>query len=158
MILNILWPTFALVALVFVVWFTLFVQRMAHLRRHPPRPEDFADGEAALRYFSPVEMPANNLANLFEMPVLYFALVPLLVIGGQATPAQGALAWLYVLLRATHSFIHIGPKAVRPRFLVYLASCAVLMAMWIGFFFDMVVAARNYGMAEAAAIAAGGTL
>ena len=76
-VLNILWPTFALVALIFVVWFTLFFQRMAHMRRNPPRRDDFADGEAALRYFRPVEMPANNLANLFEVPVLYFALVPL---------------------------------------------------------------------------------
>ena len=59
-VIEILWPTFALVALVFVVWFTLFVQRVRHMRRMPPRPADFADGEAALRYFRPVEMPANN--------------------------------------------------------------------------------------------------
>jgi hypothetical protein len=136
----ILWPTFALVALVFAVWFVLFVQRMAHIRRNPPRREDFATGDAAMRYFAPVEMPANNLRNLFEMPVLYLALVPLLLFTHQAGHAQVALAWIYVALRAIHSFIHIGPKKVQPRFMVYLASCATLSAMWIGFFVDMVAA------------------
>lgn len=140
-VLGILWPSFALVALIFVVWFTLFVQRMAHIRRNPPKPDDFATGAAAMRYFEPVEMPANNLRNLFEMPVLYFALVPLLLITHQAGHAQVILAWAFVLLRVLHSLIHIGPKVVQARFLVYLLSCAVLMAMWIGFAVDVATAA-----------------
>ncbi|MCD2315064.1 MAPEG family protein [Sphingomonas sp. IC-11] len=146
-VIELLWPTFALVALIFVVWFTLFIQRFTHMRRHPPGPRDFADGEAALRYFRPVEMPANNLANLFEMPVLYFALVPLLILTGQANHVQVALAWMFVLARSIHSFIHIGPKKVQWRFFAYLASVIVLMAMWIGFFVDMLRVAREYSRA-----------
>jgi len=135
--LGILWPTFALVALIFTVWFILFVQRIGHMRRNPPRAEDIATGEAAMRYFTPVEMPANNLRNLFEMPVLYFALVPLLLITHHANHLQVLLAWIFVALRALHSFIHIGPKKVMPRFMIYLASCITLLAMWIGFAIDM---------------------
>jgi hypothetical protein len=149
-ILDILWPTFALVALIFGVWFTLFVQRSAHMRRNPPKRGDFADGEAAVRYFRPVEMPANNLANLFEMPVLYFALVPLIVMTAQANYIQVTLAWLFVAARAVHSFIHIGPKKVQARFFAYLMSVIVLMAMWIGFFVDIVQAAGEYHRAMGA--------
>ena len=109
---NILWPTFALVALVMVVWFTLFAQRMAHMKRTPPTADTFARPSTAQAYFEPVAMPANTLANLFEMPVLYFALVPLLVIGSMASIAQVGLAWAFVILRAVHSYIHIGPKKV----------------------------------------------
>jgi hypothetical protein len=133
----ILWPTFALVALIFAVWIVLYAQRIGHIRRNPPRREDFATGAAAMRYFEPVEMPANNLRNLFEMPVLYFALVPLLLVTAQAGPVQVVLAWIYVALRAVHSWIHIVPKQVQPRFFVYLASCVVLAAMWIGFAVNM---------------------
>lgn len=136
---DILWPTFALVALVFVVWMTLFVQRIGHIRSHPPRPEDFATGAAAMRYFEPVEMAANNLRNLFEMPVLYFALVPLLLVTGKAGLVQVVLAWAYVALRTVHSYIHIGPKIVTRRFFVYLLSCVVLSAMWIGFAVSLIV-------------------
>lgn len=141
-VLGILWPTFALVALIFIVWFTLFVQRLGYMKRNPPRAEDFLTGETAMRYFAPVEMPANNLRNLFEMPVLYFALVPLLMITHHANHIQVLLAWIYVLLRVVHSFIHIGPKKIRPRFMVYLASCVVLSAMWVGFAIDMLTVPR----------------
>ena len=133
-----LWPTFALAGLIFLVWATLLVQRLRHIRSNPPRNADFATGAAAMRYFEPVEMPANNLRNLFEMPVLYFALVPLLLVTGHGGEVQVVLAWAYVALRTLHSFIHIGPKRVTPRFFVYLASCAVLSAMWIGFLVEAI--------------------
>ena len=45
------------------------IGRAAHMKRTPPRADDFATGDAAMRYFTPVEMPANNYRNLFEMPV-----------------------------------------------------------------------------------------
>lgn len=144
MLIAILWPTFALVALIAVVWLAMFVQRFGHIRRNPPRADDLATGDAAQRYFSPVEMSANNLRNLFEMPVLYFALVPLLLITHQAGHAQVLLAWIYVALRAIHSFIHIVPKKVPLRAMIYVMSCAVLFAMWIGFAIDMIGAASAH--------------
>ena len=134
---DILWPTFALVAIIYAVWLVMFVKRFGHIKRNPPQPADFVSGEAAMRYFQPVEMPANNLRNLFEMPILYFALVPLLLLTHHAGHIQVALAWIYVVLRAIHSAIHVGPNRVIPRFSVYLASCVVLSAMWIGFAIDM---------------------
>ncbi len=140
MIKDILWPTLLLVGLVFAVWIVLFAQRGALLRRSPPTPEDFATGEAALRYFQPVEMPANNLRNLFEMPVLYFALVPLLIVTHHANRIQLMLAWAYVLLRIWHSIEHVVVKQVPRRFLAYLLSCMVLSAMWIGFAVDLAAA------------------
>ena len=145
--LNIIWPVFALVLLTFGVWFTLFVQRVAHMKRVPATRDDLATGAAARRYFEPAEMPSNNLVNLFEMPVVFYALVPLLIIGSPhpgVPAAQVVLAWLFVLLRAAHSFIHIGPKKVPQRFMIYAASCAVLLAMWIGFAIDTVAAAHRY--------------
>lgn len=141
-----LWPTFALVALVFVVWVALFIQRGRHIRANPPKPEDFTTGEAARRYLTPVEMPANNLANLFEMPVLFFVLVPLLLMFRQVTTAQLMLAWAFVGLRVLHSIVHIARGPVRTRFHVYAASVAVLSAMWIGFGWDAVQSSRLYNI------------
>lgn len=137
MSLSILWPTFAMVGLIFIVFLTMFVTRAGHIRRNPPTSGEFDSGEAALRYFSPIEMPANNYRNLFEMPVLYFALVPLLLLTDQASGVQVALAWVYVALRCLHSFVHIGPKKVPVRALLFALSAMVLMAMWIGFAIDI---------------------
>src|SRR3954470_18240766 len=127
----ILWPTLVLAALIFAVWGTLIVQRYGHIRRNPPTAADLDNREAAMRYFRPVEMSGNNLANLFEMPVLYFALVPLLILMNHADGLEVGLAWLFVLFRALHSYCHIARKTVTSRFIVYLASCAALLAMWI---------------------------
>ena len=134
----ILWPAFAMAALIFAVAFVLLFQRMGHIKRSPPRAEDFATGAAAMRYFEPVEMASNNLRNLFEMPVLFFALVPLLLYTGHGGTAQIALAWAYVALRALHSAIHIGGGPVRRRFLVHLIATILLIAMWIGLFVEMI--------------------
>jgi hypothetical protein len=147
--LGILWPTIALVAVIAAVWATMFVQRMGHMKRNPPSAADFASGEAAGRYFAPVELSSNNFRNLFEAPVLYFALVPLLLITHQANHIQVLLAWIYVALRAAHSFVHIGPKKVPLRFLLYAASCAVLIAMWIGFAVDLAHAQSVIDAADA---------
>jgi len=134
----ILFPTIALVALVFTTWVSLFVARFRHIRACPPGADAFRSGSAARAYFEPVELPANNLANLFEMPVLYFALMPLLLFTGLVGHAQVALAWVYVGLRALHSILHIVVRKVIPRFQVYLVSCIGLSAMWIGFAVDLV--------------------
>ncbi|CAN5134784.1 MAPEG family protein [soil metagenome] len=135
--LAILWPTVALAGLIFVVWFVLLRKRFAHIAANRPTAADFANAEAVGRYFRPVERPAQNLANLFEMPVLYFALVPLLVLMGSASAAQVALAWIFVALRVVHSAIHIGPNTVRTRARVYIASSIALFAMWVGFVIDL---------------------
>lgn len=133
----ILWPVFALVAVIYAVWFVMYIQRFAIMRRDPPTAATFATPEQAKRYFQPAELSANNLINLFEMPVLFFALVPLLMVTHHANHIQVALAWAFVALRALHSVVQVAVKRVPLRFFVYLASCVVLAAMWIGFAVDI---------------------
>lgn len=142
--LGILLPTFALVLLIFVMWIIMFAARGAHMKRVPARPEDFASGDAAMRYFAPVEMPANNYRNLFEMPVAYFALIPLLILGDAANIIQVTLAWAFVALRIAHSYVHVGPKIVPVRAWLYIGSTTLLMVMWVGFAWDVCTAHTPY--------------
>ncbi|MBJ6120612.1 MAPEG family protein [Sphingomonas mollis] len=146
-LLHIMWPTFAMVALIFTTWSTMLVQRLGHLKRTPPSADDFATASATNRYFDGVDTAANNLRNLFEMPVLFFAIVPLLMGTRQAGIAQVLLAWIFVLLRAAHSRVHIGKGSLQARFRLYFASAIILSAMWIGFFVDFIRAAAAYSHA-----------
>ena len=143
----ILWPTFALVALIFAVVMAMAVKRFGYIRSTKPRREDFATSAAQKAYFQPIDSAAHNLANLFELPGLFFALVPLLLIFHHAGHIQVALAWLYVALRALHSFIHITNRPALGRFRTYLASCVVLSVMWIGFAVDMATVSVELGKA-----------
>ena len=140
----ILWPTFAMVALVFAVWLKLVVGRLRHVKANPPTRETFRTGDDARRYFAPVQLPGDNLQNLFETPVLFFALVPLLLMFRQVSVAQLILAWFFVAFRLGHSFVHVGRNDVRLRFQLYVASVAVLSAMWIGFLVDSIAGSRLY--------------
>jgi hypothetical protein len=143
----ILWPTITLAALSFVVIVWVAVARAGYMKKTPPRPEDFATGEAAMRYFQPVEMPANNLRNLFEAPVLFYALVPLLLITHQASHVQVILAWVYVTLRVIHTVAHVVLGKVSVRAPPFWVSVIVLMAMWIGFAIDIASAQSTYDAA-----------
>jgi hypothetical protein len=75
--------------------------------------------------------------------VLFLALVPLLLLTGRAGVAQVLLAWAYVGARAVHSWIHVTHNRVPARFRAFLVSVAILSAMWIGFFVDCVMLARQ---------------
>jgi hypothetical protein len=82
-------------------------------------------------------MARANLANLFEMPVLFFALLPLLALTQRMSDLELALAWIYVALRYAHSWLHIVARDVRARARCYLASSLVLAVMWIAFAIDV---------------------
>ncbi|WP_298333531.1 MAPEG family protein [Asticcacaulis sp.] len=140
---SLVWPTLALAGLTFGVWLVLSQQRLAQVRRHPPTAANFANSAAVQRYFSSAEKPTRNLANLFEMPVLYFALVPMLMLTGHVTLTQVVLAWTFVGLRGLHSVIHIGHNRIRDRARAYLASCVVLAAMWIVWLVDLTLASQG---------------
>jgi hypothetical protein len=145
---GILWPTFALVALIFVVWAVMVTHRVVHFGRNPPNREDLRHDDAALRYAS---APGSNFHSLFEFPVLYFALVSLLFITHHGNHVEAVLAWAFVILRAVQSVIHIGSKNWPACGAAAFFSSIVLLAMWIIFFIDMLHAASLYHQAMGAA-------
>lgn len=140
---SLVWPTTALAGLIFVVWLVLIQQRLAKVRRNPPTAASFANSAAVRRYFASAEKPARNLANLFEMPVLYFALIPMVMLTNHVTLVQVGLAWTFVGLRALHSVIHIGHNRIRDRARAYVASCVVLAAMWVVWLVDLTLASQG---------------
>jgi hypothetical protein len=80
-----------------------------------------------------VKVVSRNFINLFEMPVLFYAVCISAYAVHQVTHALLILAWGYVILRIVHSLIHVTYNYINQRFLVYATSCAVLFVMWIIF-------------------------
>lgn len=73
---------------------------------------------------------SNNYKNQFEIPVLFFAVTAFALNLGQADQVMTALAWVFVLARAAHAIIHIGPNIVKWRAITFLAGVATVLAMW----------------------------
>lgn len=73
---------------------------------------------------------SDNLMNLFEMPVLFYALCAVAIGTHVVTVNFVRAAWVYVALRAAHSAIHCTYNEVMHRFIVYAISCLWLFGMW----------------------------
>jgi hypothetical protein len=126
-------PMVAMVFLTFAVWTMLFIRRIPKVKSDPV-PLDAMRIRATRPILSEKEMAANdNLMNLFELPVLFYALCLALAVTGYRSDVFTFGCWGYVGLRAVHSAIHCSVNNVLLRFAAYLGSTLLLFALWVGF-------------------------
>ena len=71
--------------------------------------------------------PSDNLKNLFEIPVLFYALALYLFVTNQVDAAYVSAVWIFVAFRALHSAVHCTFNLVMLRFYLYLFST---LAVW----------------------------
>jgi hypothetical protein len=118
-----------------LAFFTGFVflrtasDRISEMRTRRIHPQQVATSKLAAEKYENVQS-ADNLRNLFEMPVLFYALCGFLIVTNLTTPVLLACAWGYVALRICHSWIHLTGNKVIRRFQVFVASSMVLFVMW----------------------------
>ena len=125
----ILHPTVAMVAVTAIVWVRLLTDRVGEMRERRIPGQAVATSRQIAEKLTRIQS-ADNFKNLFEMPVLFYALCLTLTVSQSATPMLVAGAWLFVGLRALHSVIQCGYNRVNHRFAVYLISSLLLFAMW----------------------------
>lgn len=128
----ILWPMVALAALTFAVAGRMYSRRVAEMRARRISPQSIASRRAAVE---PLEdtAAADNFANLFELPVLFYVLCLALYVTAGVTTPQLVLAWVFVALRIAHSVIHCTYNRVMHRFQVFVLGMLCLLAMWVLF-------------------------
>lgn len=127
----IFWPLTVQVLLTLVVALRMYYARVAELRSRRIRPQELATsrGAASLENVA----AADNFRNLFELPVLFFAVCPILYITNGVTPLQLTLAWAFVCFRIAHSLIHTTYNRVMHRFRVFVLSMLSVFSMWAVF-------------------------
>ena len=114
----------------FCVWVYMYIRRLGYIFGRQIDAQAIASPEQ-LNALLPeaVNRPSNNLKNLFELPVLFYALCALLLATQKADGLYVQLAWIYVALRTLHSLVHCTVNLVLPRFALYMASSVVLWGM-----------------------------
>ncbi len=128
---ELLLPVFVQVALTFVLVFWLAPLRIGALRSGAVKPDD-----VALRQPNWPERTlqiTNCLLNQFELPVLFYALVAFILITSTNSLIFVILAWVFVLSRLVHAYIHTGSNIVRYRGPAYGVGALALAVMWIIF-------------------------
>lgn len=125
-------PLMAMIMLTIAVWFYMYARRLAYLTKQNIDAQELATPEkVAATIPEEVNNSANNLKNLFEIPVLFYVLALIAHASGLADGLFVNCAWAYVALRAVHSAIQCTVNKVMPRFMAYALSCLVLWFMAI---------------------------
>ena len=121
-------PFFATMGLTLVVWVYMYVRRIHFIQSRRLSPIVLA-APGKLAELSPpaVSNPSDNLKNLFEIPVLFYALALYLFATQQVDAAQVKAAWVFVAFRTAHSAVHCTFNLVLLRFSLYLAAT---LAVW----------------------------
>jgi hypothetical protein len=124
----ILGPVLALMLLTLAVWIYMYIRRIAFITRERIDSRRLEiPGELARVSPAAISNPSDNLKNLFELPVLFYALALLLFVTQSVDATYVAAAWLFVAFRTAHSLVHCTFNRVMVRFYCYLAAS---LALW----------------------------
>ena len=118
-----------MVLLVMLVALRMLYVRVTEMRTRRIHPQQVATSKTQADKFQSIQA-ADNYRNLFEMPVLFYALCILLVVLNKADGTYVTLAWLFVALRFAHSAIHCSYNNVNHRFIAFGTSTVLVWAMW----------------------------
>lgn len=127
----ILLPLFVQVALTLFLLFWTGRARVAAVRRGDVHPRDIALRQP--NWPKQETQVANAYHNQLELPILFYVLTVLAIITRHADLLFVALAWLFVVLRLVHAYVHLTSNHVGRRFAVFAASTLVLLIMWVIF-------------------------
>ncbi|PKP81376.1 MAG: hypothetical protein CVT79_11070 [Alphaproteobacteria bacterium HGW-Alphaproteobacteria-18] len=124
-------PAAVLVAWTLVVWAWMLATRvpaMQKARLHPEKAKHTRGG-AWNALPSEVRQVADNYNHLMEQPTIFYAIVMVLAVSGEAGMVDVGLAWAYVGLRIIHSLWQATKNVVMIRFYLFVASTLVLFPL-----------------------------
>ena len=134
----VLLPVFVQVGLTFALLFWMAFARTGSVRRGETKIRDIALGQSA--WPERAQQISNSYDSQFQIPLLFYVLVILAWITKQADLLFVVMAWIFVILRLAHAYIHTTSNHVPTRFKVFGAGMLVLLVMWIIFAVRILIA------------------
>ena len=120
-------PFFATIFLTLVVWVYMYIRRIRFITSNTFTAKELTPSVFAQLSPPEVANPSDNLKNLFEIPVLFYALALYLFVMQQVDTVYVTAAWVFVVFRALHSAVHCTFNLIMLRFYLYLIST---LAVW----------------------------
>jgi hypothetical protein len=122
-------PFFATILLTLIVWIYMYIRRLSFISGLKINQQELA-APGVLEKLSPPSVinPSDNLKNLFEIPVLFYAIVLYLFVTKQVDSIYVNAAWIFFGFRVLHSAIHCTSNLITFRFAAYIIST---FAVWL---------------------------
>lgn len=134
----ILLPVFVQVALTFAVLMWMARSRVAAVKGKAVKAGDVALGQ--LNWPPRVQQISNNYHSQLQLPVLFYVLTLLVIVTRSADLLFVVLAWLFVVSRLIHCYIHTTSNFMLYRFYAFATGMFILLAMWIIFAVKIILA------------------
>ena len=122
-------PMFVMFLLSAFVLARLFLARVRAVRQREVDLEYFRLYQGAVEPLRSVQL-ARHFSNLFEAPVLFYAVCLAAAVTQRDAMSLTVLAWCYVALRIAHAWVHLTFNGFPWRVRTYMGSWLVLAAMW----------------------------
>ena len=127
----VLLPVFVQVALTFALLFWMATARTGAVKRGETKIRDIALGQP--NWTTRTLQIGNCLTNQFQFPMLFYVVVILALFTKTADIVFVVLAWVFVLSRIAHAYVHTTSNHVPTRFNVFAVGIFVLLIMWVMF-------------------------
>jgi hypothetical protein len=132
---EVLLPLFVEVILTFVLLFWMAPLRTRAIRSGAVRADDIALREP--NWPERITQIGNSYCSQFELPVLFYVLTILAYITHQAGVLFVILAWLFVIFRLLHAYVHVTSNKINIRGPLFGASALILAIMWVIYMVDV---------------------
>jgi hypothetical protein len=126
---DIFQPFLATMLLTLVVWVYMYGRRLPFIFASGLDSKQMTPQELARLSPPRVSNPSDNLKNLFEMPLVFYAVVLYLYATNQVDTPYVIAAWGFFLFRALHSAVHCTFNFIPLRFVLYVISAVALWVM-----------------------------
>lgn len=122
-------PFLALMLLTLAVWIYMYARRIPFILINKLAPNQLTKAELTRLSPPAVSQPSDNLKNLFELPVVFYALLLLLYVTERVDQVYLVAAWMFVVFRFLHSTMHCTLNIVIVRFWLYALGALSLWFM-----------------------------
>ena len=136
-IVDVLLPLFVEVTLTFVLGFWLFGLRVSAVRSGQVGAQEAASREP--NWPPRVLQISDAFHNQLELPLLFYVLTILAWITRHADLLFVLLAWVFVVLRLLHAYVHVTSNHLRQRAMLFVSAAIVLAVMWTIFMVRIVL-------------------
>ena len=127
----VLLPLFVEVLLTFGLFFWMAYYRVTLIRSRAVHPRDIALREP--NWPPHVLQVCNAAHNQLEIPMLFYVLTILSIITRHADLVFVVLAWIFVLSRLAHAYVHTTSNRISQRGPLFGIGLLVLLIMWVIF-------------------------
>jgi hypothetical protein len=122
----ILWPVLAHIGWVFMLYAWLTYARTMAVKRGETDYSCFVRGHDEPLHVARI---TRNLANQFELPAVFYALVVLLIALGKVTMFDVIAAWVFVAGRVIHTLVQTLTDNVPLRGQVFMVNFVAVVAL-----------------------------